>query len=234
MNEGVVALTHRQNLLAAMNLLLAAAPLSSAQAIRRRRGWRGATLARVALLMAWSESASLADRFRSALLLAPRRVGRTYQGWVKASRRWSPTLLRLITRVWRERVRSEAGGRWSTDGWVVMGVDGSKYDLPRTAANEKAFGVSGKRHGGPQACLCMILQLATGLPWYWKIGRVASSERHLLRQMVPLLPARCLLVVPARRDGLHRVRPVAGARGFGPILPDPRRRERALAQAAPL
>lgn len=151
--------------------------------------------------MAWSESASLTDRFRSALPLAPRQVGRTYQGWVKASRRWSPTLLGRIATCWRELARRVSGRRWASDGWVVMGVDGSKFDLPRTAANERAFGVSGKRHGGPQAYLCTVLHLATGLPWCWKIGRAMASERHLLRQMIPQLPAGCLLVADAGFTG---------------------------------
>lgn len=151
--------------------------------------------------MAWSESASLTQRFQGILPLAPRGTGRTYQGWVKASRRWSPMLLSLIAGVWCELVRTIARGHWLTGGWVVMGVDGSKLDLPRTAANERAFGVSGKTHGGPQACLCVVLHLATGLPWCWKIGRAMTSERHMLRQMIHHLPAQCLLVADAGFTG---------------------------------
>ena len=154
------------------------------------------------LLMAWSESTSLSDRFASASMSLGRRLrGRTYQGLIKASRRWSPMLLSHLSAAWRALVLTVAGSHWLSGGWVVLGVDGSKYDLPRTAANEQAFGVSGKRHGGPQACLCMILHLATGLPWCWKIGRAMTSERHMLRQMMQWLPARCLLVADAGFTG---------------------------------
>lgn len=152
--------------------------------------------------MAWSESASLAERFATAVpLVSQRTLGRTYQGLIKASRRLGPTLLRGSNRAWREVAFRLLGRHWASDGWVVMGVDGTKLDLPRTAANEKAFGVSGKRHGGPQAYLCTVLHLASGLPWCWKIGRAAASERSLLRQMIPRLPAGCLLVADAGFTG---------------------------------
>lgn len=152
--------------------------------------------------MAWDEAFSLTDRFAGAMVLMSRRlVGRTYQGFIKASCRLSPELLQHIGIFWRHTMPTWLASHWLTDGWVVLGVDGSKYDLPRTTANEEAFGVSGKRHGGPQACLCMVLHLASSLPFCWEIGQAMTSERHMLRNMLPFFPARCLLVADAGFTG---------------------------------
>lgn len=162
------------------------------------RRWRVKTFVIVSLLMAWSESTCLTDRFDAArVAMRGRGMGRTYQGWVKASRRWSPRLLGLIGPWWRQTVCRIAGRWWKTHGWVPLGVDGTKLNLPRTDDNERTFGVSGKKHGGPQAYLCTILHLATGLPWCWRIGGAMASERDLLRRMIRHLPAHGLLIADA-------------------------------------
>jgi hypothetical protein len=160
-----------------------------------------------AVLMVWSEGSGLNDRFASArrtvdaMRLTRRQVGRTYQGLIKALVRWSPRLLRRVEAHLRVCVAQVAGDRWQQGEWVVMGVDGSKFALPRTAANERAFDCSGRGGGGPHAWLTTVIHLATGLPWCWKIGKANASERDHLRRMQPLLPSNTLLVADAGYTG---------------------------------
>lgn len=204
MNGGDAASTYRQQLLAAMRIFLVAPLFSGGAGLRR---WTLQTLTYVAVLMAWEEGEGLGSRFEAALssvdamFRSRRRAGRTYQGFVKAMVRWSPRLLRRAEGRLRESVRETAGAAWETFGWVVMGVDGTKTATPRTAANEKAFGCSGRGGGGPQVWLTMIAHLATGLPWCWKIGKANASERAHLRAMMGLLPADTLLVADAGFTG---------------------------------
>jgi hypothetical protein len=157
--------------------------------------------------MAWGEQDGLLDRFESvrstldALWPSRKRVGRTYQGLIQAMIRWSPRLLRRIEPHLRTCVRQTCGTLWETGGWVVMGVDGSRVELPRTAANERAFGTAGRGGSGPQAWLTTALHLATGLCWCWKIGKADSDERGHLRRMLGLLPSNALIVADAGYTG---------------------------------
>lgn len=170
-----------------------------------------------AVLMAWGEAQGLVARFEAALstldALFPsrRRSGRTYQGFVKALIRRSPGLLRRIESHLRSAVQETAGSCWETLGWVLMGTDGSKFNLPRTADNEKAFGCSGRGEGGPQVWLTTILHLATGLPWCWKIGKANADERSHLRAMAHLLPEKTLLVADAGYTGYELWRALIGS-----------------------
>jgi len=153
--------------------------------------------------MAWDLTPGLVDRFESvrgvldAMWPGRRRCGRSYQGFIKALVRWSPGLLRRLESHLRDCVRQTAGASWETFGWVVMGVDGSKFALPRTLSNERAFGCSGRGGGTPHIWLTTVLHLATGLPWCWKIGKANASERDHLRAMQSLLPSNTLLVADA-------------------------------------
>jgi hypothetical protein len=171
------------------------------------RRWTLATLTYTAVLMSWEDGGGLGSRFEAALssvdamLRSRRRAGRTYQGFIKALVRWSPRLLRRVEGRLRESVRQTAGAAWETFGWVVMGADGTKTATPRTEANERAWGCSGRGGGGPQVWLTMIGHLVTGLPWCWKIGKANASERAHLRAMMGLLPSSTLLVADAGFTG---------------------------------
>jgi hypothetical protein len=80
---------------------------------------------------------------------------------------------------------------------VVIGADGSKFNLPRTEALLAAFGSAGKRGSSPQAYLTTLLHLTTGLPWDAHIGRGRASERSHLMRMLRRLPPNTLLVADA-------------------------------------
>ena len=95
------------------------------------------------------------------------------------------------------RHRSVAGSYWQRDGWVAFAADGTRVELPRTAANEKAFGCAGRDKTGPQLQLTSLYHLGTGLPWTWQIGAGTESEQVHLRHLARRLPADSLLVADA-------------------------------------
>jgi hypothetical protein len=160
-----------------------------------------------ALLMIYESGPTLRDRFafaRQTLLrmrpLRGRRPGVTYQGYVKAQKRWflsCPERLAAIQEHLRTQVRRVAGGVWMMHGWVCFGVDGSRVELPRTKANQTAFGCAGRRKTAPQLALTTVFHLGTGLPWDWTIGAGTEAERGHLRRMLAHLPAGSLIVADA-------------------------------------
>ena len=164
-------------------------------------------LAWAALQMAWSDQPTLAQRFESArvtleqMFPGRRRVGGSYQGFVKMLGRWSPRLLRLLHAHWRRALRKVAGACWTIDGWAVFAVDGTKADLPRTAALEKSFGVAGKDKSRPQSLVTCLLHLATGVTWAAHVGPATASERGHLRRLMTLLPTGSLWLADAGFTG---------------------------------
>jgi len=196
----------RQELLAAITFFLPAS-LFARFAVRPDVRWIPRKIAIVAILMVWNESTALIDGFNMArncaiqMFPGSRRVGATYQGFSKAWIKWSPRLLTSVVRHLRTMMMHTAGRFWTVQGWLAFAVDGSRIDLPRTKANEKAFGCGGKKKTHPQAWLTTIWHLGLGLPWAWKIGKADASERNHLRQMIPLLPLNCLLVADAGFTG---------------------------------
>jgi hypothetical protein len=178
-------------------------------------------IAWAALWMVWEPGLTLADRWAGAadalarIFPGKRRVGRTYQGFVKALIRWSPRLLWLLEAHLRTLVRQAAGKQWEVEGFVPLGVDGSRVAMPHTAANLAAFGRGGKARGGPSAWLVMLLHLGCNLPWAWRIARATADERGLLRQMAALLPAKALLIADAGYTGYEFWRALENAgQGF--------------------
>lgn len=89
---------------------------------------------------------------------------------------------------------------------MLMAVDGSRIDCPRTAANEEALGCAGRKKTGPQQMLTTVFHLATGLIWDWRRGPGKSSERGHLREMIETLPKQTLLLADAGFTGYDLLR----------------------------
>ena len=159
------------------------------------------------MLMAWANAPTLADRFALArpcvanATARRRRLGKTYQGFIKALLKHADTLLEQLQTHLRTTLNKIAGKHWTRMGWLVFAIDGSKIDLPRTAAHEQAFGTSGKNNSGPQLLLSVLWHLGTGLPWAWRIGSGRDSERQHLRDMLHHLPDGALLLADAGYPG---------------------------------
>ncbi len=169
-------------------------------------GWCPFSLALAATLMSWDPAPTLTQRFEGVLAVLDaamprrRRTGRTYQGFVKAIARKSDALLgQLIPHL---RVCSEqlAGSQWRVGEFVPLGVDGSRFDAPRTIANEP-LGFAGKDKCGPQMMTLLLVHLGAMLPWGWRIGRARDAERTLLRDCLEELPQGTLLIADAGFTG---------------------------------
>ena len=159
--------------------------------------WSPEYLVFTALLMVFSSGATLADRFRSAreclveMFPQRRRPGRSYQGFVKAwlLMPWMPETLKRHLRACHQATAGRFEQRW---GWKAFAADGSRVEVPRTAANEEAFGRAGRKKTGPQLFVTTLYHMGTGLPWDWTIGRGTDSERDHLRMMLGSVPAGCM------------------------------------------
>jgi len=167
------------------------------------RRWSLEYVLYVSVLMALDDAEALRDRFAHArqavvaLFPGRKRPGRTYQGYVEARGRLRRCHQRAIQRQLRERHQWAAGPYWQRDGWVAFAADGTRVELPRTAANEKAFGCAGRDKTGPQLQLTSLYHMGTGLPWAWQMGAGTESEQVHLRHLARLLPAGSLLVADA-------------------------------------
>jgi len=165
--------------------------------------WTARMLVVGAILMTWALEPTLADAFAAARTVlvtmydSRRRPGKTLAGFLKALGRVSDRLLAAVTSSLREGVQRVAGRSWRFKAWVVMGVDGTRIECPRTAANEQAFGCAGKVGTGPQMWLTTVFHVPTGLPWLWRRGPGRDSERDHLKSMLEALPAGTLLLADA-------------------------------------
>lgn len=171
--------------------------------VRSPRRWTLEYVIYVSALMVLDGSAHLKDRFVQArqevvaLFPGRKRPGQTYQGYVKACRQLRRRQQHAIHRHLRERQREAAGPFWRRDDWVAFAADGTRIELPRTAAHEKAFGCAGRDKTGPQLQLTSLYHMGTGLPWAWQIGAGTESEQVHLRHLARWLPADSLLVADA-------------------------------------
>ena len=178
-----------------------------------------------ALLWVWSEETALTHAFSLALGIA-RRVARrsvprrnSYQAFLKLLVRWGDVLLTVLKQGLRRRLETALKSHLRVTGFLVYGVDGSRIDLPRTAANAAAFAPAAassggsrrsarrastqsrsarrKKGNGPQLWLTTLWHVGTGLAWDWRLGPADSSERHHFRDMLGELPDEALITADA-------------------------------------
>jgi hypothetical protein len=177
------------------------------------------------LLWVWSEESTLTHGFQLAREIA-RRVLRggvparmSYQAFTTLLVRWTDPLVAMLKEVFRRRLRTALASHVQIAGYCVLGVDGSRLDLPRTRANAAHFAPAAAADGGsrryssrrsaqsrtsrrqkgdgPQVWLTTVWQAGTGLVWDWRIGPADSSERGHLRAMLDELPAEALITADA-------------------------------------
>lgn len=195
----------RRNWPAFLNSLIAANIWRQLNARDRRRSdartrWSLSSIAITCILMAWSTQPQALDRFEEArrclIRLRPgrRRVGRHYQGLIKAARQTGVPPLRAF---WKDLRRRHAQRLHTWHGRTVLIVDGSHFDAPRTTANERELGRSGHAKSHPQWQVTLITHLNTGVLWDWRDGSPRTSERTRLREMLSEVPAGTLLVADA-------------------------------------
>lgn len=169
----------------------------------QRVRWSDRMLLIGVLLMIWNPASSLREAFTAmreqvvSMYPTRRRPGVHLEGFLKAWRTRSERLLTQLVATLRSHTQHSAAAFWRWRGWVVLGVDGSRVNCPRTRANEEAFGCAGKHRTAPQQLLVTLFHVASNLPWGWRRTRGDGSERDLLLEMLPELPEHTLLLADA-------------------------------------
>ncbi len=168
----------------------------------------------VSVLMIFDNSSTLRDSFASArrclveMYESFRRPGKTFEGFIAARKKVSAEFKSRIHAHLQQQHRNIAGVFWKRLGWEVFAADGSRVEMPRTIANEKAFGCAGKKRTGPQLLLTTLYQMGSGLPWDWYIGKGTESERNHLRSMLGGLPGNSLIVADAGFTGYELLKDI--------------------------
>ena len=168
-----------------------------------KQRWSLQPLVLVLLTMTWVTGDAQPERFETArafcvvLLPKRRRPGRSVQGFHKALARVPVAVLRALAAAVRTQLGRVLGPRLPTDGFIVLGGDGSRLRCPRTAELEQRLGKRSATDGAPQVWITAVVHVATGLLWSWRIGKGDASERHHLQDLIPTLPRKSLVVADA-------------------------------------
>ena len=180
-------------------------PISTDPRIR----WTVQYMVLCTVLMGWSMEMSITQRFREAhevlvrLFPSRRRPGRSYPGLTKAIGNASAAPAPLFWKCLRETFPKRLGRVWMWYGWVLIAVDGSRIDAPRTRRNQRGLGKPCKNKTHPQWWVTTAVHLPSSVMWDWRQGPGDSSERDHLRAMIPDVPTEALLVADAGYVGFE-------------------------------
>src|SRR5262249_50766042 len=165
--------------------------------------WSLHALALVLLVMTWCTGDSQAERFETARAFyvathqTRKRPGATAPGFHKALPRLPLACLLALAAGCRRRLAADLGDGLLTEGFVALGCDGTRLECPRSAELERRMGQCGKEDSAPMLWVTALVHLRTGLLWGWRLGRATADERQPLRPLLPLVPARGLVVAHA-------------------------------------
>lgn len=162
----------------------------------------------------WSAARSLTEAFDEATQCCRTLLGTaalsTYQGFMAALVKWSPTLIRTLLATLRQHARAIGGRFWQVGRWVPIAFDGSRSTAPRTKSNEarycapnygkgktakyrkkKTQGMRRKNNQNnpaqpqePQVWMTLLWHMGVRLPWAWRLGPSNSSEREHVMAML--------------------------------------------------
>jgi hypothetical protein len=204
---------HARSLANCLRDFLSPTLYKQAQAVRTRAGgrhqhparWQTQPLLLVLVLLTYSCGDSQDERFETAKAACTlcrdkrRRPGQTIQGFHKALQRLPVAVLQVVAAGVRRRLQHLLD--LVTDGFVVLGCDGSLLECPRSAELEQRLGNRGTQHAAPTLWLTALVHLHSGVLWSWRLGRSTASERVHLAHLLPTLPARALIVADAGFNG---------------------------------
>jgi hypothetical protein len=159
------------------------------------------------LLMTWCTGHSENERFETARAFyiachqQQKRPGQNLQGLSKALARLPLPVLHILFAGVRRRLQQAFARYWRSDGFLVMGCDGSRLECPRSKELEKRLGSCGKPDSAPMLMVSALVLLPVGLLWSWAVGPGDASEHELLLRQLARLPRRTLLVADAFYQG---------------------------------
>ena len=178
---------------------------------RPGRRWTLQPLLFVLLCMTWCLGDSQPERFETARAFfvachpKRRRPGKTCLGWQKALSALPARVLGHVASLFRRRLAQRLGPLLRTDGWVVLGCDGSRLRCPRVEQLEQRLGDPGgdssSGQKAPQLWLTALVHLASGVSWSWTVGKGDASERDHLKRLIATLIEGALVVCDAGYQG---------------------------------
>jgi len=177
---------------------------------RRSPRWSTQPLLLTLLVMTWccgqsqAECFEMAKGFTAVCLPKRRRPGQTVAGFQKALAQLPLGVLRVVATGLRRRFQQVFD--LVSDGWIVLGVDGSALACPRTKELEQRLDPPSKKHGPPQLWVTALVHLRTGLLWAWRLGKGDNRERSHLQALLPTLPKAALVVADAGFVGFALMR----------------------------
>jgi hypothetical protein len=180
--------------------------------------WDLHALVMVLVLMTWVTGDSQAERFVTAraFYIARRqhdkRPGASLQGFQHALTQLPLPVLHALFAAVRQCLQEVFHRYWRSDGFLVLAMDGSRQECPRSAELERRLGQCGKKDSAPMLMIGALVLLPAGLLWSWAVGPGDSSEHELLRQLLPTLPRRALLVADAFYQGYDLYRDILNAK----------------------
>ena len=191
---------YREELVAELNAVFPAS-LFRELPCHGNEAWNPRMVVWVSVIMFWVSGNSLREQFSAArrivkFMRPDWRVPVSFSGFVAAQQRWWP----LVGPALIGRLRPDedsAGAAWRVLGWLVLAVDGSRFECPRTQANEQGLGCAGREKTAPQIFQTLLQHVGTGLPWDYRLGPGTDSERRHLDQMLANLPPQTLLTADA-------------------------------------
>ena len=153
------------------------------------------------LVMSWQPQATLGEQFayaRDVLReIFPRwTLGTSLAGFLAARQRLRDEMRQPLL-LWLQLLVARYFEAWRVRGWLLFGVDGSRFEAPRTTANETGLGCAGKVSTTPQVFQTTLWHVGTGLPWNFCLGPGTDSERRHLDAMRGSLPPHALLTADA-------------------------------------
>jgi hypothetical protein len=215
-----------QSLQAAFAWLLPDAGIFAKVRFHGNVSWAASSLVVLALCWAWAEARFVTDAFTDGARWCQALLGAspltTYQGFMGALARWTPSLMPILVNVLQNRMAELEGRKWyRVAGWFLLGFDGSRASVARTRSNEAAFCAKNYGQGKtakyrkkktkgmrrrknekkpaqapePQTWITMLWHMGLRLPWDWRLGPSNASERDHVMEMVEhgRFPRRTLL-----------------------------------------
>jgi hypothetical protein len=191
--------------------------------------WKPYLLAACAFLWMACNEKNLVDAFRFVhsilfkIFTTITKLGSSYQGFMDQLGRYNAQLMNVILPHFRNLTKTKLKNYWLTAGFLLLGVDGSRFQLPRTKSLIEAFAPKKKnketkrqfkerlkrykkkqsekdrkkKSESPQLWLTLLWHVGTGLPYHWRIGPSDSSEREHALSMFADLPPEALIVADA-------------------------------------
>jgi hypothetical protein len=141
-----------------------------------------------------------------------KRPGASWEGFQQALRRLPVPVFRALAAGLRQPIGQQWIESLRIGGWLPMGCDGSRPECPRSAALEKRLGQAGKDDSAPMIYVTALALLPLGLLWAWRLDKGTGNELRHLRQMLPTLPEKTLLVADAFYLGYDLYRSILEAR----------------------